>query len=461
MPDRLVVSSTPTRGRLLAVAFALCLALVLATRAASGLETKALPADATLARLIEQTLATLPELSGGAHLVQAQVARVSQSGAWPDPMLQLGIQNDGFKSIEVGRMETSFVSLMASQTMPWPGKTSLRESIGELGVNEARYSLARMRLAAEAFVRSGYLELTWVRERRALLDERAALWQRSLGAALARYQAGTGAQVDVLRARLELTRLDQQRAALDAQERSRLQALNRARQRALEEPIPTPRSVGEFSPASGRIREFSPERAVAQSPELLAAKTQAARAGKQIELAEKGYYPDLTFGAGFMYRGSLPPMWQLTVAAPLPVFGGSKQGAAISENRALDHAAREQARMLEQLVRLRSVERKVVFVSLLETIRLYEQALLAQSATTAEAMLTQYRSGKASFGAVLEANAGLISDREGYLQALVEAERLLIAEREISLQTAPMPSTTSGSPAMEGATNPADSTPPM
>ena len=410
-----------------------------------------LPADATLARLIEQTLAALPELDSREHIARAQAARTAQAGAWPDPILQLGIQNDGFKSIQIGMMETSFVSLMASQTIPWPGKTRLRESISELEANDARASVARMRLSAEAFVRRGYLDLMWVRERRALLEHRLTLGQHALEAALARYQAGTGAQVDALRAKLELTRLEQQRSVLDVEERLDLQALNRARQRPSDEAIVTARGVRELSVRAERIRAFSPEHAVATSPELAAARAQVTRAGEQRQLAQKSYSPDLTLGAGFMYRGSLPPMWLMTVAAPVPVFGASKQGGAVRESRALEQAAHEQLRALEQLVRLRSLERRELFTALTRTVALYEQGLLAQSATTAEAMLTQYRVGKGTFASVLEANAGLIGDEESYLRALVDAERLLIAEREVSLQSSPLPSLAASGSAMPGA----------
>jgi outer membrane protein, heavy metal efflux system len=418
-----------------------------------------LPTDATLSRLIEQALAALPEVKSGQHLAQAQAARISRAGAWPDPFLQLGIQNDGFESIEVGKMETSFVSLMASQTIPWPGKTRLRESIATLGAEDARWNLSRMRLSVEAFVRVGYLDLMWVRERRALFEQRAALWQRALDAALSRYEAGTGAQVDALRARLELLRLQQQRALLDMEEQASVRALNRARQHDSDEPIVTSQSIGALPSPAGYIDVFAPERAVAGSPELAAARAQVALAGKQVELSRASYAPDVTVGAGFMYRGGLPPMWLVTVGAPIPIFAGSKQGAAVRESRALEHASRERARMLEQLVRLRSAERRGVFEAVVKTLEVYEQGLLAQSANTAEAALTQYRVGKGTFASVLEANAGLIADREGHLSARVQAERLLIAEREISLSPTALPAAVSSGSAMPGVMSAAAASP--
>ncbi|HET9955144.1 MAG TPA: hypothetical protein VFQ61_11605, partial [Polyangiaceae bacterium] len=96
-----------------------------------------LPSDATLDQLIRDSIAARPELARAKATLRASQERVPQASTLPDPMVQVGIQNDGFKSIEVGRMETSYISLMASQTFPWPGKRDLRGRIAALDIGEA------------------------------------------------------------------------------------------------------------------------------------------------------------------------------------------------------------------------------------------------------------------------------------------------------------------------------------
>jgi hypothetical protein len=121
---------------LVALMLASCVALTASVARAESSPT-VLPADPVLARLIEESLAARPELARAEAVVHAQQERIPQEGALPDPMLQVGIQNDGFTSIEIGRMETSFVSLMASQTFPWPGKRGLRREVATLGAAQA------------------------------------------------------------------------------------------------------------------------------------------------------------------------------------------------------------------------------------------------------------------------------------------------------------------------------------
>ena len=82
--------------------------------------------DPVLASLIEEAMQKRPEVLQAGALTRAERERVSQARALPDPVLSLGIQNDGFKSIEIGKMETSYYSIGASQTLPWFGKRGLR-----------------------------------------------------------------------------------------------------------------------------------------------------------------------------------------------------------------------------------------------------------------------------------------------------------------------------------------------
>ena len=64
--------------------------------------------------------------------MRAERERVPQAGALPDPVLSLGIQNDGFDEIMIGKMETSFYQVMLSQGLPWPGKRGLRTDVARL-----------------------------------------------------------------------------------------------------------------------------------------------------------------------------------------------------------------------------------------------------------------------------------------------------------------------------------------
>jgi cobalt-zinc-cadmium efflux system outer membrane protein len=392
------------------------------------------PADPVLAGLVADSLAARPELGAAVATVDAARALVPPAGALPDPMLQLGLQNDGFTSIEIGSMEGSFASIGVSQTLPWPGKRGLRTALAEAEVEQAETAVQRMRLSTIAEVERGYLRLRLVRERQALLDRQAALWVRASEIARLVYAAGQGSQADVLRARLEEQRLGQRRLALAAEQAQALHALNRLRGRPLDQPIPTTGRLAELPPPAALDEVAVLDDALARSPELAAARTAVTAADRAVALAGKASYPDLTVGVGVMVRGlDLPPMWQVSVAGPLPIFAARKQRPTVAAGRARGAAARLDAEAVIAVLRQRIRDRLAARHALAETIELYRDGLLALSQAAADSTLAQYQVGKAPLVAVIEASAAALTDHDAYLSALAAAVRIDIALRELSL----------------------------
>ncbi len=415
-------------------ALAVLLASSASARAAGPAGVAGLPySDAVLAKLLEESLAARPELRGAEADARAERERIPQAGALPDPSLSLGIQNDGFGAIEVGRMETSYYQLMATQPLPWPGKRALRTRIAELGASAAEKNVSRLRLETEADVRRGYLALVLARDRLALLGTLESLWKKSAAIARARYEAGQGAQSDVLRAQLEQNRLRQRRFAQQAGERESVQVLNRLRGRPLDLPIPTSASVRDLPAPPLQDPEAAVADALERSPELAAARLGAERAERAGALARRDRFPDLSVSAGVMPRGSLDPMWNASVGVTLPIWAGRKQNRAVAESAARSESAARGAEAVEQVLRLRVHERHAALAALLDTLRLYREGLLVESRATAESTLAQYQVGRVTFASVLEANVGYVNDEDGYLQASAAAQRIAIASAEVSL----------------------------
>lgn len=391
--------------------------------------------DPVLAGLVRDALAARPEIREAELRARAETQRAPQVGALADPVLTLGIQNDGFDSIEIGTMGTSFVQVMLSQALPWPGKRGLRRRVADLGAGAAAARVERVRLSTEAEVRRGYLDLLLARDRLALLDRLATLWQRSEEIARARYEVGSAPQSDILRAQLERARLAQRRHTLVADERVRVQALNRLRARPLDEPIATTRTVRDYpEPVLGAEKEELAE-AESRSPELRAAALEVRQGSAALDLARKERYPDFSVNVGVMPRGSLEPMWQAGVSMNLPfLWGKTRRDAAITEARLLTDADRQASAAVAQTLRQRVTERRTSLAAAKEVLRLYRDGLLVQSNATVESTLAQYRVGRVTFASVLEAIAGLIADEDAYLVAIADAQRIAIAGGEVSLE---------------------------
>lgn len=392
-----------------------------------------LAGDPMAEKLVAESLQVRPEVRQADASVRAAKERIPQAGAFPDPVVSAGIQNDGFRSIEIGKAETSFYGFTGTQGIPFFGKRGIRTDIAAIAAQQTDAALARVRLDTEADVRRGYVDLLLARDRLALLTRLEVLWRQAEGIATTRYEAGQGVQSDVLRTQLELNRLQQRRWTLTSQEHTAVQGLNRLRVRPLDEPIVTTATLGGLRPPVLAPVDDAYAAAEAESPELALAKLGVGRAERQVELARRERFPDIALTAGIMPRGSLDPMWQAGVSFTVPIFAGRKQLRAISEAEAQNDANVQSASAVRQILRLRVQERHTVLAAFLDTIRLYRDGLLVQSRATAESTLTQYQVGRVTFASVLEAVAAFIADEDGYLQTLADAQRLAVADDAVSL----------------------------
>ena len=129
--------------------------------------------DTFLQSLIQESLERNPELAKIKTLTEAEQERIPQAKALADPALTLGLQNDGFKKLQIGMMESSYYQMMLTQPLSWPGKRGLRGEIASLGVEALRATTDRTRLSLIAEVKRAYVGLLLVRKQIELLKKKA------------------------------------------------------------------------------------------------------------------------------------------------------------------------------------------------------------------------------------------------------------------------------------------------
>ena len=164
-----------------------------------------------------------------------------------------------------------------------------------------------------------------------VLREQEDVWKEAESVARARYAVGQGAQQDVLRAQVEITRFEQLRAEQEAEVESRLAELSRLVGREVQ-----PDSVrGVHLALRPEPRDLAALQAQAEAtlPELRAGAAVVERERLASELAQRDFKPDFAVQAGYMNRGGLDPMWQAGVGVTLPLYRGRRH-AAVAEAEA-------------------------------------------------------------------------------------------------------------------------------
>ena len=180
--------------------------LIVCMAAAALLPAQFAPAaagDLQLQELVDEALQNSPEILAAQSRALAAKHRVPQASSLPDPMLMTGYQNDGFTGYTYGNSSDSQWMFSASQTVPFPGKLSLK---GEMAAREAEglsASTNTVRFRVVARVKDLYYDLALAYKAIDILRDKSALFSRTEDAALARYAAGMGQQQEVLMAQTE------------------------------------------------------------------------------------------------------------------------------------------------------------------------------------------------------------------------------------------------------------------
>ncbi len=424
--------------------------LVTITLSAAG-QTTGQPARAGLVEpqldaLVAEALINAPETATARASVEAAQRRIVPARTLADPFVSTTYQNDG-RSFSLGNAEGSFLGLMASQSIPWPGKLRLA---GNIATSEAREiergTLGRTALTVEARVRNAWYDIVLARAIDRVIEDRRNAASQIEASVRERYAAGLAQQQDVLRAQVELVRIDEQKATQAAIITSRLAELNRLVGAAQDRAIATPARLPEdatFPPLGDLIAA-----AAGRSPEL-AASGQAIETGRiRIDLAKKNFLPDFSVNAGSMYRGSfeMGPMWQVGVGVSVPLWLERRQQNQLAEAQAIVRGRTAESDTVARELELRTRERAAQLDAALRIAALYRDKVLPLDELSLESALASYQAGKLPFISILDALNTLYSDRAIYAGRLAESAKWRVAIDEASLQATAM----SSAPAMGG-----------
>jgi outer membrane protein TolC len=405
--------------------------LALAVWPAVGQEPAPPGPEATVEGLVAEALARNPDLQALREAKQAAGTRPDQADALPDPMVSVLYVNDGW-SPSLGERDMTTLGFMASQDLPWPGKRDLRRRIAEREAVASVERVERQRLAVAAGVRRAFWNLALAEQSLAVLRDEQEVWRETEGVARARYAVGQGAQQDVLRAQVEITRLEQRRAELEGEVATREAELTRLAGREVRRDVVS--GVGLVLRPEPRDLAALQAEAEATLPELRASAAGVERGLLAIDLAERDFKPDLTVQAGYMNRGGLDPMWQAGVGVTLPLARGRRR-AAVAEAEAGRRAAALQVEAVRAQIRFRTREREAQLRAAERMAILYADGLIPQARLSYESAIANYQAGKVPFLTVLEALSTLYRDRTDHLRLLAAHERIKASIAEASLES--------------------------
>jgi cobalt-zinc-cadmium efflux system outer membrane protein len=322
-----------------------------------------------------------------------------------------------------------------------------------------RYEAEKLRLFYR--VRDAYYEYYYLARAIAVVRENRNLLQYLEGVARTRYKADAAGHPDVIRAQVELARLDDRLHTLEDLRGALVARLDAALGRPADAPLPWPKSAP-YEPTAATDDQVLAWLRDA-SPELRALAHEIAGRRKAIDLAKKGYFPDVNLGVDYIDTagarmpgvddsGKDPVVAMVSINIPLWV---EKYAAGVREAEARHWAALKSRADRENtlsgevkmvLYRYRDAQRKI---------GLYRDTLVPKAQESLKATETAFRTGRAAFTDLVDAERillefGLASERAlaDHGQRLAELEMLI--GREVPRAAAAPRSGKAGGPTEDG-----------
>lgn len=374
----------------------------------------------TIAEAGDLALAAEPGQAALLAQADAMQEQAVAAGQLPDPTVRLGLGN---YPIESGGFSTE-------------GMTQAQLGFRQAFPRARSFDTQRFDAQAEAFAssadarsrdvltatRKAWLDAYYAEQAHALVTESRPLFEDLVTVTRSLYAVGRKSQHDVLRAELELSRLDDRLIEID---RARAQA-QAALSRWLGQDAYRP--LAAKLPGWSSLPQLEDLHAGLDSHPMLAA-ADAGVVAKQaaVRAAEERKKPGWALDVGYGYReGFLPngdprsDMVSVSVSVDLPFFAKNRQdrklAAALGERRAAESTLAEtRARLASEMS-----SEYARWTDLTRRIALYDAQILDQSKGRAQAALLAYQSDAGDFSDVMRAWIDDLNIRIEYIRLEVE-----------------------------------------
>ncbi len=244
------------------------------------------------------------------------------------------------------------------QTRPWPDSTV---TAGNTDTEALNYEVIQRRIAAE--VKQAYLDLCLVNQSLSTLRENRDLLQKLTRLAEARYASGKGAQQDMVRAQMEISKI-LERLTIAGQTRQTIEArLNSLRNLPLDTP------VGKTEKASLSVPGYSVEQlteaAIANDPDLRRQRAEESRLA--TDRTKKTVHP------------------------------GSKQDQAVAEAEVKLRSLQAMQASATAKLRYRIKREYLEIQASARLARLYSETIIPQATLAVESSVSSYDEGTTDF----------------------------------------------------------------
>ncbi len=371
-----------------------------------------------------ERLATAGEPGVAALLARSDAAGEQAIAAeqLPDPTLRIGVNNFPISSGGFSTEGMTQAQLGFRQAFP-------RSRARELAGDAKRAQGAAFRQRAEARhrnvvyeVRRAWLEVYYTHQAWLLVNESRPFFDDLVTITRSMYGVGRKSQHDVLRAELELSRLDDRLIEIGRQRAEAQATLSRWLGNDAWRPL------AETMPAWSKAPDIESLRtALSSHPAVAAAGASVSASEAAVGKAEEDKRPGWALDVGYGYRDGFLPNGEprsdfvtVGVTVDLPFFGENRQDRRLAAALSERSAARESKAELEARLSSELDAAHARWSELSRRLALYEQRILDQSRGQAQAALLAYQSDAGDFADVMRSYIDELNTRLDHIRLKVD-----------------------------------------
>ena len=355
--------------------------------------TQVLPSPLSLGDVIRVASERRDEMQAARARTRAGEARPTIVSALEDPMISPSLDHLPFM------MGGADVSVTIEQQIPLSGIRRHRRASALADVDRLRAEANRTTLDVGIQAANAFLMLQERRRTEPLVSEQIAFARDVVSAANARYASGTAPQSDVLRAEVEVARLEALARALVSEVRGAEAMLNTSLALDADLPVPplAPVAFAQPLPSWSAIKT-----ALTSRPELAAGRAEVGRAEADVQVMRDMFRPMATIRTGPAYTMAEGRGWMAMVGVSLPIWRG-KLRAGVAEAQAMRAMSEADLQAMTRMIEGDAA----VAVNQLQAARDRQMALnsdvLPRARMVIEPAVAGYASGQLPLVSVIEA----------------------------------------------------------
>lgn len=397
-----------------------------------------------------------PWLVESRHIQNAFEARSVRAGTLPDPTVSLGFANLPTDTFNFDQEPMTQFRVGVTQMMSRGDSLAIKQKqLLTLSKQFPQQRVDRMAVIARTAAQL-WLEAFKAQESVVLIEEDRPLFEQLADVAEASYSSALGGtrQQDIIRAGLELTRLEDRLTVLRQRQETSLEQLFGLMQGSL----PARYLVEGIDKKSGRPDSYTLSRTLPiikmsnqelytadqrlepadlyvyflSHPAVLALEKKIEAGNLGIALAKESYKPMWGINMAYGYRdetpasGDLADFFSVGVSFDLPIFTGKRQDKEVQAAISEAEATKSSKRILVRSMLADFEKNRAQLQRLSQRQQLYREKLLPQMYEQAEASLIAYTNDDGDFAEVVRARIASLNARIDALEIDVEKQKTIV-----------------------------------